>query len=814
MKQKYLNILLLIPLLLVYGCSKNNSSSDKCVTCTTDEKVDFDNFLQENEISEFIEEETQPTFNNAKWIWTNDNSNNTWVKLRKTIEISKVPNTLIAKLSVDSKYWLYINNEEVIFEGGLKRGPNKNDGYYDYIDIAPYLKEGKNIISVLAWYWGSKGSSYSNVSTYQAGFIFEASNEELYIISDSSWKVKRDNAYIQSNSLTESQPNYRLPEYNISYQANYETDKKWRESSFDDSLWESASVKGSYGDEPWNNLWKRPIPLIKNYGYFDYNNTNDYLNYTVKENERIIMKVGKNIQLCPYIKLNAPSNNLQIMISTETTISSQGDSVRTYYYTKEGEQEFTSLGFMNGQYVYYDLSKGVTINEIGYYKTGYDTNKVGSFNSEDDDFNRLWEMSYDTLYVTMRDNFMDCPNRERAQWMGDVTNEMEQIIYSMDYNSYLLYEKSIDQVLGFINNDVLPTVTPISNSWFELVVQNLCTISGVWTYYQYSGRSEIIRKSYPYFYNYLKLWSINEYGLVNHRTGSWDWMDNDAISPDTVVIENAWYYKALTALSNMAKLFNDEEVVNFAEERKMPIYDAFNDYLYTSKGYMDTNSVIQPDDRANAITVLAGLVPKENYETVINVLKYKKNSSPFWEKYVLEAMCEMGYVDEALKRMKSRYRTMLSYTLIDDEPYTTLWEKWEGGDGTKNHAWSGCPMTILSKYVLGVAPLSSNYNDFIVKPNYNTLTSVKGEVPTLKGQINVEFNFENERFNLKLKCPEDTKVILAIPYISKDKEIDINNQKIYSAGYIKNNDKYKYINCDENYIYFQVSGGEYSIKVF
>ena len=56
-------------------------------------------------------------------------------------------------------------------------------------------------------------------------------------------------------------------------------------------------------------------------------------------------------------------------------------------------------------------------------------------------------MSLRTLYVTMRDNYMDCPDRERAQWWGDVTNEMMMMMYSLDEQSYQLYEKGLTSKL-------------------------------------------------------------------------------------------------------------------------------------------------------------------------------------------------------------------------------------------------------------------------------------------------------------------------------------------------------------------------------
>ncbi|MDR0541479.1 MAG: glycoside hydrolase, partial [Dysgonamonadaceae bacterium] len=79
----------------------------------------------------------------SRWITSTDekvNEPNTWIAYRKDVSVEKVPAAVIARIAVDSKYWLWINGEMVIFEGGLKRGPNPRDTYYDELDIAPFLK--------------------------------------------------------------------------------------------------------------------------------------------------------------------------------------------------------------------------------------------------------------------------------------------------------------------------------------------------------------------------------------------------------------------------------------------------------------------------------------------------------------------------------------------------------------------------------------------------------------------------------------------------------------------------------------------------
>ena len=77
----------------------------------------------------------------AKWISADDfsaDAPNTWVAFRKDVKLDSVPKSVKVKIGADSKYWLWINGELAVFEGGLKRGPNPTDTYYDEIDIAKY----------------------------------------------------------------------------------------------------------------------------------------------------------------------------------------------------------------------------------------------------------------------------------------------------------------------------------------------------------------------------------------------------------------------------------------------------------------------------------------------------------------------------------------------------------------------------------------------------------------------------------------------------------------------------------------------------
>ncbi len=702
----------------------------------------------------------------AKWIWDKNNltEKNVWMSFNKKVIIGNVPDELIAHISADSKYWLYINGETVVFEGSVKRGPDKNSGYYDSIDIAPYLRKGENSISALVWFWDDE-TSYSYCSSGQGGFIFEAINESVTILSDKSWKVKRNSAYIDSPLYP---PNYRIPEYSIYFDARKEIGD-WTNAAFDTSSWENATEYAVGGEGVYGKLYQRGIPFLKDYGLKDYENSKDYENYTVSKlsGEKITVDIPYNAQLTPYLKVIAPAGK-KIRITTENTLIG---AVSTTYITKEGEQEFESLGWFNGEHITYDIPKGVTVLSLKYRETGYDSSFCGNFTCDDEFMNSLWQKSLRTLYVTMRDNFMDCPDRERAQWWGDVTSEMIMTMYSMDSNSYLLYQKGVESMLSHVDETkVLQTVVPINGDYFELPVQQLAGIVGFLTYYEYTGDTAFLEKVYDASLDYLKLWEIGKNNLVVHRAGSWDWPDwgNKA---DMTAIENAWVYYALSATEEMATILEKDGDIPFIAERKNTISKGYKS-LWTEDGFK-SGDVKNPDDRANALAVLAGLADEEQYEIITKVLKTTKNSSPYMEYYVLEALCKMGEYEAAKERIKNRYDGMMC------EDYSTLWEFWDSWRGTMNHAWSGGPLVIMSKHFAGITPIEAGYEKVKIDPQYSLSDSMSCTVPSVKGLITVSYEKTSDGYTVNVTIPQGVK---AYVYVPDDALVIINSEVYYQNG--------------------------------
>ena len=664
---------------------------------------------------------------------------NQWLEWRSEVTLDSVPTRVPVRIAVDSKYWLWVNDSLVVFEGQLKRGPTPTATYFDTLDLAPHLRPGQNRLYLLHWYWGKEG--FSHRSSGQAGLLFDAPDLSL---TPTDWRVRRHPSY----GTTEApHPNYRLPEFNIGYDA--------RDTA---GSWAGPQVGAPPGGAPYGELWKRPFPQWADSGLQNYERTEQ----EVIDSQLLVRAyLPRNVMLTPYFDITAPAGQL-IDLRTDNYRGGGAPNVRGAYVTREGRQAFEQLAYMNGHWVEYRFPAGTEVHRLAYRETSYPANWTGSFHCDDERLNTLWEKSLNTLIVDIRDVIADCPDRERAQWWGDVVINFEELFYAADTTGLPIIRKAFSNLVEWQRADSSLYAPVPAGSWdTELPTQMLASISSLPVYFRYTADTALLRYAYPSFRAYLDLWSVRENGLVKERKGGWTWLDwgNNL---DSTALYNVWYHKALTGMAEVEHIL---AVASDLPQRIERHRAAVNELLWTEAGYRSPAKEGLLDDRPQGIAVVAGLTGEAHEDTVIDVLRQPPyHASPYSEKYLLEALFELGQDSVALERMTERYAKMIDHPWI-----TTLWEGWglgaEGfGGGTYNHAWSGGPLTLLSKYVAGVRPAEAGYGRFLVAPQPGHLRRVNAVVPTVHGPITVSYQLDEDRgIRLRLTVPEGVPGTVELP---------------------------------------------------
>ncbi len=622
-------------------------------------------------------------------------------------------------------------------------------------------------------FWGRHGFSHN--SSGKAGLIFslDINNGEKFLNSNRDWQGTVNKAY---GDYQNDHDNFRLPERSIDYNPRNELCK-----------YSSVQEFGSANIAPWGKLVKRPIPLLKNYGLKNYTK----LETTIVGDKKIIKAyLPYNMTVNPYFiienwKISTDPLEQDLKISTDNKFN----VIKYNYHLENGINKFEGMNYISGQYVIYEMPQNIEIKELKYRRVGYNNNVVGSFKCSDKALNKLWDKAEKSLYINMRDTYTDCPDREKAQWWGDLVNEMTEAFYVYDFkNTPQLTKKGIYELAKWQRFDNIiyspvPSGLPLqirnktgikcnqkNGKWSrELPHQMLTSIGyyGFYAYYLYSGDKETIENIYDNVRRYLSVWKLDpKTGLVTKRKGGWYWGDWGSNKDDYLQL-NCFYYAALEGAKLMAKVVGKEKDIADYETKQQSIKNNFEKYFWTGSEYRSKGYKHATDDRANAMAVNVGLAKENHYNDIAKVLATEYHASPYMEKYVLEALFRMGKSKQAIERMKKRWLPQIN------SKSSTLFEFWETNtkQGTYNHGWSGGGLLVMYQYIAGIRPIRAGFKEFVVAPQVGSLTDVATKFETRYGVINFYYNKEHKIITLTI--PNGTSAIIDLGFIDIAKNAKI-----------------------------------------
>ena len=263
--------------------------------------------------------------------------------------------------------------------------------------------------------------------------------------------------------------------------------------------------------------------------------------------------------------------NCQAGSRIEISVGHDTNCLSPVFITDNGAKCYESIGWMNGEEVFFKVS-GICgkIKKFCYRETSFPTEFNGEFYCDEHLLNRLWKKARRTLMINMRDTFMDCPCRERAQWPGDLVVQLGQVPYCLDREADLLVKKGVRETLRWQREDGVIYGPVPAGSWHaELPAQMLSVISpyGLWTYYINTADRATLKELYPFAKRYLDIWEFQENGLIKYRPeikgeeaktcngnviGIWDWIDwGNRIDSEPAL--NAWFVLAAKGVRQMAE---------------------------------------------------------------------------------------------------------------------------------------------------------------------------------------------------------------------------------------------------------------------
>lgn len=421
----------------------------------------------------------------------------------------------------------------------------------------------------------------------------------------------------------------------------------------------------------------------------------------------------------------------------------------SYDIDNDNAHDFTVTDSKAYRYIYIIKDAGVNYEDVSMLYEYLPLDYKGSFRSNDELLNRIWDVSAYTMHLTSREFFIDGIKRDRWVWSGDAYQS-----YLMNY--YLFFDspsvtrtmlnlRGKDPVTSHIN-----TIMDYTFYWFM----------GVYDYLQYTGDTKFIEQFYPRMQSLMDycLSRRNADGMMEGLSGDWvfiDWADFKMSKSGEVSFEQLLFCRSLETMALCANKMNDKEgekkYSELATELKSKLFSAF--WSADKGAFVHNRENGKMSEQITPYTNMFAIL--FNYTDQAKTEDIKKNvlmnpdalkiTTPYMRFYELEALCALGEQDYVMKEMRNYWGGML------DLGATSFWEKYNPNEnGTEHlamygrpygkslcHAWGASPIYLLGKYYLGVKPEKEGYKEFSIRPVLSDLKWIEGSVPTPEGNIKV-----------------------------------------------------------------------------
>jgi len=402
-----------------------------------------------------------------------------------------------------------------------------------------------------------------------------------------------------------------------------------------------------------------------------------------------------------------------------------------------------------------------TIKGIFTYR---DIEYKGSFYSNDERLNKIWNTGAYTVHLNMQEYVWDGIKRDRLVWIGDMHPESSTI------QAVFGYDESVPKSLDLSRDD-----TPLPKFMNGISSYSIWWILIHYGWYMQNGNKEYLLEQREYMKSLLEIFC----GLVSE--------DRIETLPDFRFID--WpsaanpkaVHAGLQALLRMALSYGAILCKEMSEDDMATKCTAAADKLLLHIPDADGNK------QAAAFMALSGLATAAEMNEKVIAIDGAHRLSTFLGYYVLQAQAQADDICGALSNIREYWGAML------DRGATTFWEDFNldwlentgridelvpagmkdiHGDfgaycyiGLRHslcHGWASGPTAFLSEYVLGVKPIEPGCKTVRIKPNLGDLQWVEGTYPTPLGVIKIKHEKTTSGTVVSsINAPDGIKVVMA-----------------------------------------------------
>jgi len=690
-----------------------------------------------NPINIFHKESANPDMPNHR-----EDLKNRHILIRKKFSYYGEIDNAYIDITADDYYKLYINGQFV----GQGPAPSYHfHYYYNRHDVSKYLKPGINVISIHIYYQGLINRVW-NSGDYRCGAIAELFiKNELQLCTDCTWKYTRAEEY--AGTVTTGYDTQYLEDIDFRLKLN-----GWYNEDFDDTSWESACENPAQDYK----LVIQPTPCLDVY---------DIKPAYIKQIEEGHFFIDFGHEITGQFKLCARGNRGEIaeVMCGEELEEGYEDRVRynmrcnCSYYEKmilSGSEDILEhFDYKAFRYVEVKGPKDALAPEsfcavARHYP--FDE-EACEFNSSDALLNNIWQICKNSIKYGSQEVFVDCPSREKGQYLGDATITAKTHAYIS--GDLRLYKKALTD---FANSTfICPGMMAVAPG---SLMQEIADYSLQWplqllNYYYLSGDLDFLKEMYPVVQGieeYFKKFTRKD-GLLENVKEKWnlvDWPENlrDGYDFDLSRIVGDGCHNVINAFyCGAVKTINEiRNILGICFEDKLPgLQKAYIETFYrpSVKLFADSSVSDHTSLHSNIIPLYYGFVPDEAKDSVMELIRQKRlNCGVYISYFLLKGLAAIGEYELVYDLITSQDEH--SWANMIREGATTCFEAW-GKDQKWNtslcHPWASAPISVLIEDIIGLTPAKPGWKEVSFTPHIPaSLKLLHLKLHTANGIINID----------------------------------------------------------------------------
>ncbi len=759
----------------------------------------------------------------AEWIWPEPYHllRNTYAQFRADFILAARPRRAPLAVSADQMYMLYINGVYVM------RGPAR--GYqaswpFDEIDVAAWLKPGKNWISIRAYNAGV--STFQYLHQRAAGVICALRVGSTTLRTGQGWWMRVD-------------PACRRDTGRLSMQLNFQ---EWVDARLDDEDWLYASrfsrqgwiqVRHGkpFGSMPWHDMEPRGIPNLsatvvpyrslraRSHGRSLHDGQHGF---AIHEELHCLewqpiaggRATGDRFRFVISPAAKGAFSAVVVDMGTQTVgtllveaATASGGEILDFYFTqivddqnkpvtnpagvacdaamaarlvlREGRTRHEFFQPIGHRYVVV-IARGLTqpLNvRLAVRKTVYPLAIKGRFVSDDEDLNQIYRICRNTQQICMLDAYVDTPWREQAQWWGDARVQAQNSAYLA--NDVCLLRRGIDimarqEVPNGLTYGHAPTIA------HECILPDFSILWAVslWDYCWQTGDASLFVRYWPRVQRLLSYFCTEgrgANGLLAADRRYWHFLDwADLQRTGTPALLNLWYLYMLQKLEELARVCRASDALRqlgpMLHKHRRLVQSAF--YDRDRRLFCDgldergrRNSVCSV--HTQVLAILCGLMPREHQHMIEAVILPHVTGQP--AEGAVPSIYWRTYVYQVLQTA--------GYGAAVVEDIRRRWKPMIGDEGTWSqekgdlvtrscsHAWSAHPLYHLVNTLGGIMQAAPAWREVAIRPTLDaqSINKVNVTVPTPQGLVRSAWQRRGTRISGSIVLPPGMTGKLILP---------------------------------------------------